>query len=360
MTTVNRRTILTSVLPGSTAFALGASSETSAQVSPSPQDSALTDLAYVHPELRRAFRALAKVAPVSPQAALEQQRKSRKLNLKFSAEPVVEAKSIPGARDAPDVDIYIITPALSDPNKGLRPAILHMHGGGFMFGTAQVSVPRLQVLARELDCIIVSVDYRLAPETRFPGALEDNYAALKWLHTHAENLGVDAKRIAILGESAGGGHAAMLAIAARDRAEVPIIYQALIYPMLDDRTGSRHKVPPHRGEVSWTAEQNRFGWGALLGKPAGSFSVPYGSVPARVADLRGLPPAFIGVGTLDLFFDEDVAYAKRLIDAGVLTELHIVPGAFHSFESAVPAASLSRRFHAELTGALAGVFAAVA
>jgi acetyl esterase/lipase len=154
-----------------------------------------------------------------------------------------------------------------------------------------------------------------------------------------------------MGESAGGGHAALLAIAARDRGEIPLAYQALIYPMLDDRTGSTRKKPPYMGMVIWDEQRNRFGWSCLLGVPAGSRKVPPGSVPARVENLHGLPPAFIGVGAIDLFVDEDIDYARRLIDAGVAVRLNVVPGAFHGFD-AFPGASIAKAFRADLIAAL--------
>ncbi|WP_083836074.1 alpha/beta hydrolase fold domain-containing protein [Sphingomonas elodea] len=169
-------------------------------------------------------------------------------------------------------------------------------------------------------------------------------------------LGVDRERIALMGESAGGGHAAMLAIAARDRGEVPLVLQLLVYPMLDDRTGSTRMPPDLVGAIGWTPAQNRFGWSSFLGVPAGSPSVPYGSVPARVADLRGLPPAFIGVGSIDLFVEEDMDYARRLIGAGVSTDLLVVPGAYHGFYGAVPQAPVSIRFVAAMHDALRRAF----
>jgi acetyl esterase/lipase len=228
----------------------------------------------------------------------------------------------------PDVAIYVIN---AKPGTS-RPAILHTHGGGFVMGSAESSINGLQELCVQLDCVAVSVEYRLAPETSYAGSVEDNYAGLKWLHANAASIGADPKKIAVMGESAGGGHAAMLAIAARDRGEVPICYQCLIYPMLDDRTGTSRKVPPHVGTLIWTPAQNYFGWESLLGtKPAGA-KAPKGAVPARVLDLKGLPPAFIGVGTLDLFHDEDVDYAQRLNAVGVNAELIVVPGAFHGFD----------------------------
>jgi acetyl esterase/lipase len=250
--------------------------------------------------------------------------------------------------------VYVINAAASEV---ARPAILHIHGGGYVLGSAVEGIPMLQRVAREHDCVIVTVDYRLAPETRFPGSLEDNYAALKWLHASAKSLGVDPTRIAVMGESAGGGHAAMLAIAARDRGEVPIAFQVLIYPMLDDRTGSTRHVPAHIGAYMWTPLSNQFGWSSLLGVPAGSKTVPAGAVPARVENLAGLPPAFIGVGAIDLFVEEDVDYARRLINAGVPTELCVVPGAYHGFDFLAPEASGSKAFRAAWNAALAKAFA---
>jgi acetyl esterase/lipase len=191
---------------------------------------------------------------------------------------------------------------------------------------------------------VVSVDYRLAPETHFPGSLEDNYSALRWVYNNADSLGVDRKRIAVGGESAGGGHAAQLAIAARDRKEIPILFQLLIYPMLDDRTGSTRPVRPNIGNFVWNSGSNRFGWSSFLGVPAGSDKVPPGSVPARVENLGGLPPAFLSVGSIDLFVEEDIEYARRLIAAGVPTELHVIPGAYHAYDLIVPDAAVSKRF----------------
>ena len=192
------------------------------------------------------------------------------------------------------------------------------------------------------------MEYRLAPETRFPGALDDNYAALRWLYNNAATLGVDPNRIAVGGESAGGGHAAMLAIAARDRGEVPVAFQFLTYPMLDDRTGSSRDVSPFIGEYVWTAENNVFGWTALLGISAGSEVVPHGAVPARIEDLGGLPPTYIATGALDLFVEEGLAYAARLAAAGVPIDVEIVAGAYHGFNNLVPDAEVSVRFNKQV------------
>lgn len=213
------------------------------------------------------------------------------------------------------------------------------------------------MLAAEFDCVVVNVDYRLAPETAFPGPVEDNYAALKWLHSNAADLGVDPLRIAVMGGSAGGGHAAMLALLARERREIPICFQMLTYPMLDDRTGSAIIPGGAIGKVGWSGEANAFGWSAFLGHRAGEGVPPSGSVPARVHDLTGLPPTFIGVGALDLFVDEDMEYARRLVRSGVPTAMHVAPGAFHAFDLVVPEARVSRDFTAAWKSALANAFA---
>lgn len=263
-------------------------------------------------------------------------------------EPKVEERFIAAGNAAPDVRVFVI-----GAQAGVsRPAILHMHGGGFIIGSAFMSLPRFQQIARANDCVFVSVEYRLAPETVFPGALNDNYAVLQWLYENAETLGVDRTRISVMGESAGGGHAAMLAIAARDRGEIPLHHQILIYPMLDDRTGTTKHAQAWVGQHTWTAPDNRFGWSSLLGVPAGSATVPKGSVPAREENLAGLPATFIAVGALDLFVDEDIEYAQRLLAAGVPTDLHVFAGAFHGFDGLAPTAALSKRFTAAIDTAV--------
>ena len=263
-----------------------------------------------------------------------------------------EFRQIPGPAGAPELTVLVINAGAGKS----RPGILHTHGGGYVVGSARSGLVSLQELASTLDCVVVSVDYRLAPESPFSGSVEDNYAGLSWMHAHAAELGVDPSRIAVMGESAGGGHAALLALTARARGQIPIVLQVLIYPMLDDRTASSRPVPAHIGKLVWTEEANRYGWTAFLGQPAGGDTVPVAGVPARAENLAGLPPAFIGVGAIDLFVDEDINYARRLIDAGVATELLVVPGAFHAFDVIAPDTELSRQFTAAKIAALRRAF----
>lgn len=285
----------------------------------------------IHPDLREIAPQIARYSQRMPlsRATLADARKPNPLmNQPPLATVPYERRVIPVGKPHPDVAVYIVN---AKPGTS-RPAILHTHGGGYVAGTAESSVRGLQELCEKLDCVAVSVEYRLAPETTFAGSIEDNYAGLKWLHRNAAELGADPARIAVMGESAGGGHAALLAITARDRGEVRVAFQCLIYPMLDDRTGSSRAVPAHVGTLVWTAERNRFGWESFLGHKPGGARVSARGVPARLANLAGLPPAFIGVGTLDLFCDEDIDFAQRLNAAGVPAELIVVPGAFHGFD----------------------------
>lgn len=269
------------------------------------------------------------------------------------ADVPVSEQMVPGGAGAPQVKLFVIN---AKPGTS-RPGILHTHGGGYILGTAATDVRRLQELAKALDCVIVSVEYRLAPETRFDGSIEDNYSGLRWMSANADSLGLDRSRIAVMGESAGGGHAALLAITARDRGEIPIAFQLLVYPMLDDRTGGVVKVPPHIATVGWSASENQVGWRAFLGQQPGTAKVPVRAVPARTKSLAGLPPAFILVGGVDLFVSEDIDYAKRLNEAGVPTELLVIPGAFHGFDQLDPQSPQAQQFNGAKVEALRRAFA---
>ncbi len=231
------------------------------------------------------------------------------------------------------------------------PALLWIHGGGYVLGSVERDDLLAKHLARVGQCVVASVEYRLAPEHPFPAPVEDCYAALKWLSAHSAEFGVNKSRIAIGGASAGGGLAAGLALLTRDRAEVEVAFQLLIYPMIDDRN-----IAPASATVPdtfvWTRENNLMGWRALLGREPGGKDVSPYAAAARATDLKGLPPAYIPVGDLDLFLDENITYAQRLLAAGVPTELHVYPGAFHGFNGFVPGAEISRRFNADRDNAL--------
>lgn len=245
--------------------------------------------------------------------------------------------TVPGPRGAPDVVLRVHRPEGCATG---APCLYSIHGGGYVMGSYVSEDMKLQRICLALGCVATSVEYRLAPETRYPGALEDCYAGLAWVHAHAAELGVDPTRVGIGGGSAGGGLAAALAILARDRSELPVAFQLLLYPMLDDRhcsTSSRWDAPV------WNPAHNRYGWRAYLGPLDGTDGVPATAAPARATDLSGLPPAFIAVGSADMFVDEDIAYSQALLHAGVPTELHVYPGGVHGFESLLPDDPLSVR-----------------
>jgi acetyl esterase/lipase len=235
---------------------------------------------------------------------------------------------VPGPEGAPKVRVLLYLPITVE---GSRPTLLWIHGGGYILGSPEQEDLLVKNIVSAIGCVAVSVDYRLAPETRHPGPVEDCYAALKWLHAHVSNLRVDPTRIAIAGSSAGGGLAAALGLLARDRGEIPLAFQLLIAPMLDDRTCTLAEPHPHTGEFIWTREANRFGWTSLLGQEPGVPDVSPYAAAARAEHLEGLPPTFINVGALDLFLEEDLEYARRLTRAGVPTEFHLYPGAYHGF-----------------------------
>lgn len=218
---------------------------------------------------------------------------------------------------------------------GPTPALLWIHGGGYLIGGPAQDDDLCRRYADELGVVVASVDYRLAPEHPYPAALEDCYAVLSWL---AGLPAVDRGRVAISGGSAGGGLAAALALMVRDRGEIPLVAQVLVYPMIDDRTVDRDDLD-HPGLRLWNQWSNRFGWDAYLADADRDVAVP-----ARRTDLEGLPPAWLGVGTFDLFHDEDLAYAERLRAAGVPCDVEVIEGAFHGFDAIVPKADVSMKF----------------
>ncbi len=262
----------------------------------------------------------------------------------------VTRQQVPGPQDGPDVPILTYVPKNA---AGPLAGLLWIHGGGYVLGTAEQDDLLVKSLITQADfgLAVVSVDYRLAPETAFPGPVEDCYAALKWFHANAATLGVDPDRLAIGGASAGGGLAAGLGLLTRDRAEVPLAFELLIYPMLDDRTAVTPDPHPHTGEFIWTSNSNHFGWSSLLGVEPGSAGVSPYAAAARAETLAGLPPTYISVGSLDLFLEEDLEYARRLMREGVPTELHVYPGGYHAF-NLWPEAHISKAFERDMLTAL--------
>ncbi|MCU1413091.1 MAG: alpha/beta hydrolase [Microbacteriaceae bacterium] len=241
---------------------------------------------------------------------------------------VIDDVEAPGLDGNPPVKLRIYRPKNLKPGS---PGMFWMNGGGFVGGTLEQDDRTNREFARQLGITVVAVRYRVAPEHPSPAALDDAYAGLLWMSRSAKERGIDPTRIAIAGASAGGGLAAALVLRAHDLGEVTVAFQLLVYPMLDDRTVIRTDHDT-RGARVWQAQDNRYGWTSYLGVEPGSDGVSPYAAPARRENLSGLPPAWIGVGTLDVFHDEDVEYARRLTEAGVSCELVIVPGAFHGFD----------------------------
>lgn len=306
----------------------------------------MTTLPLVDPELRALLDAWPTV-PVTAEMLGAMRERILPAPPVPDTDTLAERVTVPGPAGAPEITLSIYRPAKP---AGPRGCLYHIHGGGYVVGKAGDLECFHRPLAEALDCVIVSVDYRLAPETPHPGPIEDCYAGLAWLFANSARLGVDPARIGVIGESAGGGLAAALALLARDRGEYRLAFQHLTYPMLDDRTCIR---PPHRhaGEFIWPPASNHFGWSALLGHAPGRDDVSPYAAAARATDLADLPPTYLMTGALDLFVDENIDYARRLIAAGVPTEFHLYPGAFHGFDLA-PDAAVAQQARADRLAAL--------
>lgn len=237
------------------------------------------------------------------------------------------------------INLYISRPAQTD---GPLPVILWIHGGGMVTGHYKEGQKFMNRCSTELGAVVVSPDYRLAPGHPAPAAQEDCFAAWQWTLEHAQERSLDLGRLAVGGVSAGGGLAAATAQRVHDHGGPQPKVQILIYPMLDDRTAAKPR--PAKPYYIWTHEANVFGWTSYLNATPGSPNVPQYAVPARRDDLSGLPPAWIGCGTMDLFLEEDLEYARRLEAAGVGAETHLVPRACHGFDAFCPSSDFSIKF----------------
>ena len=261
-----------------------------------------------------------------------------------------EDRTIPGPSGSPDVTVRIYKPVNAT---GTLPGIFYIHGGGMILGSVDGEDPNATYICDEVQAVVVSVEYRLSPEHPHPAPVEDCYAGLVWTAAHAAELGIDPDRLAIYGASAGGGLTIATALLARDRGGPALSFMMPIYPMIDDTntTASSHEIV----DIGiWDRAGNIEAWAWYLGdKPADQYAAP-----TRAVDLAGLPPAFIDVGTVDLFRDEDIAFAQRLMAAGVPTELHIHPGSYHAAETFAAEAALSQRIWALRLDALRRALAA--
>lgn len=297
-------------------------------------------------------RELAAVVPLIPDLPFDDLEGTRRaVNELVRNRPVdlsgvrVEDRTVPGPDGGVAVRVFAPEGRVADD----RPGVLSIHGGGFAVGSMALDDATNGALAREVGAVVVSVDYRLAPEHPFPAAADDCYAAAVWMSTQAAELGVDPACIAVLGNSAGGGLAATVALLARDRGGPPLAMQVLLEPELDDRLQT-HSMRNGTATVGWSSTKAALSWSYYLG---GDVDVPpRHAAPARTEDLSGLPRAYVAVSELDCLRDEGLEYAARLMWAGVPTELHCWPGAFHGFQSLVPTAGVSRRANASLHGAL--------
>ncbi|WP_418301917.1 alpha/beta hydrolase [Lysinibacillus fusiformis] len=223
------------------------------------------------------------------------------------------------------------------------PAMLWIHGGGFVMGHPDMDDLLCERFVQTANCVVVSVDYRLAPEHPYPAAIEDCYAGLVWMTAEAPLLGIDVKRVAIAGASGGGGLTAALALMARDKGGPSIIFQMPLYPMLDNRNTTPSSYEITENHATWNRTNNITAWNMYLGEKKNDNELSPYAVPSRADNLVGLPPMYTCVGQLDLFRDETINYVTQLAQAGVDVEFHLYPGCFHCFEVFVPEAEVSQR-----------------
>lgn len=250
----------------------------------------------------------------------------------------VSERQVPGPEGAPDITLLICTPTGISSK---APVLYHTHGGGMIIGNRRTSMLEIIELAHEVGAVVVSVEYRLAPEHPSPANVEDCYAGLVWTVENADELGIDPERVVIVGASAGGGLCAGTTLMARDRQTPRLLGSMLMCPMIDDRNNTASSLQS-RSVGTWTGVANGIGWEALLGDSRGGPDVSYYAAPARATDLSGLPPTFIDVGSAEVFRSEAVAYAEQIWTSGGDAEPHVWPGGFHGYDSFAPQAPISQ------------------
>ena len=304
----------------------------------------------VDPELAQALEGLHPLNPSNESLpALRDSLTGFRASAPPAPEITVEERFLPRP-DGSSLRILVYLPASPSRTGGL----LWLHGGGMIMATPDGYEAQSRYFAHRMGCVVVAVDYRLAPEDPYPAGLEDCYQALQWLHGAADELRIRQERIAITGESGGGCLAAALALYARDHSGPAISAQFLQYPMLDDRTGSAAEPDqmPNAGEFVWTKASNRFAWGAVLGREPGGMVPPAYAAPGRVENLAGMPLTYLFVGELDLFVGETLRFAQNLLRHGVSTELHLYAGAYHGFMSFCADAKITKRAEEDFWGAM--------
>jgi acetyl esterase/lipase len=303
----------------------------------------------VHPQLSPAF---ARMVPENLDDLNEQRKVFRETYTRSASDNefvLTSDQVISGPKDAPDIRVRIYQPISRE---GQLPGVLWIHGGGYILGFPEQDDVLCQRFVMEANCVVVSVEYRLAPENPYPAAVEDCCAALTWMFDNAEELGIDKLRFAVAGNSAGGGLTAAVCLLARDRRGPSIKFQMPLYPMIDNcnLTPSSYEITDKR---VWNRESNVLAWEKYLGPShKDGTAAPAYAAPARATDLSGLPPTYTCIGTLDPFRDETIDFVSRLSQAGVPVEFYLYPGCFHAFEVAVPEAEISQRAQADYVRAL--------
>lgn len=314
---------------------------------------AANQLARLEPESRAVLEEMLKTFPQGIQAipipqrreALNAMMEQMGASMPQPENVTVENRSISASDGTHEIAIRIYRPTAAE---GTCPGIYYTHGGGMVVGNLESGDMECKIMCAELGAVVVNVDYRLAPEHPYPAPVEDCYTGLEWMAANAANLGIDSDRIAIYGPSAGGGLTIATALLALDRNGPKLCFVMAIYPMLDDRnnTPSSHQIT---AIGAWDRFASIEAWEAYLGgKEADHYAAP-----ARREDVTGFPPTFIDVGTEDAFRDEDIAFASKLLAAGVPTELHVYPGAFHGSEVMAPNSPLNQRILSRRLSALA-------